>query len=138
MTLRMVHVATFLALLLCQPVYPGPLDETLYCGPPERLADGTIKRRADVIKAFKRIHPCPVTGLATGPCAGWQVDHVLPLSVCGCDSVSNMTWLPVAIKTCASSTGFPCKDQWERKVYKCPGEPIELIPASQPIPIFFY
>ena len=114
MTLTIVPRVAILALLLCQTVYAGPLDETRYCGPPQRLADGTIKRRADVIQAFKRIHPCPATGLATGPCPGWQVDHTIPLVCWGCDEVSNLGWLPVQIKTCA---GQLCKDRWEQRVY---------------------
>ena len=47
----------------------------------------------------------------------WQVDHVIPLVCGGCDAVVNMQWLPAAIKTCAASTGVPCKDRWEQKVY---------------------
>lgn len=103
-------------LLLSGNAYTGALDETRYCGPPERLADGTIKRRADVIRAFKRIHPCPATGLATGPCP-WEIDHVLPLDIGGCDAVFNLQYLPPAIKSCA---GRLCKDRWERRIYANP------------------
>lgn len=97
-------------------VYSGPLDETRYCGEPRRNANGDISRRADVRAAFRRIYPCPSTGLSYGSCYGWQIDHVLPLASCGCDSVSNLQWLPVEIKTCA---GTICKDRWERSVYTC-------------------
>ncbi len=70
--------------------------------------------RSQAVKAeFKRIHPCPVTGLSTGACPGWQVDHVIPLARCGCDKVENLQWLKNSIKTCA---GTECKDRWERKI----------------------
>ena len=35
-----------------------------------------------------------------------------PLASGGCDSVTNMQWLPKTIKTC---TDDDCKDRWERK-----------------------
>src|SRR4030067_2961176 len=98
-------------------VDPGALWKPRYCGEPERYADGTIKRSAAVIAAFKREHPCPSTGLSVGRCDGWEVDHVLPLASCGCDSVSNLQWLPVQIKRCA---GQFCKDRFERDIYRCP------------------
>lgn len=81
--------------------------ETRYC-------DGD-ERSASVVRAFKRIHPCPATGKSTGDCPSWSVDHVIPLAVGGCDSVSNLQWLPNEIKSCA---GTVCKDRWERKVYE--------------------
>jgi len=82
-------------------------EETRYC-----YGD---KRSGDVIAAFRRIHPCPTTGLSTGSCPDWSVDYVIPLVVGGCDSVSNLQWLPNKIKSCASSD---CKDRWEHKVYE--------------------
>ena len=91
-------------------------QELRYCGPPARNADGTIKRRSDVIAAFKRVHPCPVTGLTTGACTGWQIDHIIPLVCGGCDSVNNMQWLPLTLKT-APVTG---KDRFEQKIYCSP------------------
>jgi len=114
---------TALLMLVCLPVFAGPLDETRYCGEPKRDANGQIVRSAAVRAAFQRLHPCPSTGLSTGPCPGWQKDHIVSLGAKhptlggGCDSVSNMQWLPVGIKTCAASTGVPCKDRWELWVY---------------------
>lgn len=81
------------------------LIETRYCG--EAVRD------AKVVAAFRRIHACPATGLHTGVCLDWQVDHVIPIVNGGCDVVSNMQWLPVWLKTCAGH----CKDRWERKIY---------------------
>jgi hypothetical protein len=100
---------------------PYPLEETRYCGEPARHHGGGIKRSTAVITAFKKQHPCPVTGLPAGTCSGWSVDHVIPLAVGGCDSVSNLQWLPNEIKSCA---GVFCKDRWERKIY---ADPIEVL-----------
>jgi len=91
----------------------GQLDETRYCGQPTRNAKGVIVRRSDVIYVFKKAHPCPVTGLSTGPCPGWSIDHVIPLACGGCDAVSNMQWLPTSLKS-AAVVG---KDRFEREIY---------------------
>lgn len=86
------------------------LIETRYCGKAERSAK--------VVAAFRRIHACPSTGLHTGACPDWQVDHVIPRDLNGCDVVSNMQWLPIWLKTCAGH----CKDRFERKIYCQPVE----------------
>ena len=104
------------AFLLSLPGF-AQLEETRYCGPPKRDATGSIIRRADVITAFNKRHPCPITGLTTGACSGWSRDHIIPLVCGGCDSVSNLQWLPNAIKSCSLKTGLPCKDRWEQQVY---------------------
>lgn len=104
-----------LFLLAIGSALAGPLDETRYCATtPHRDSDGSISRRADVLAAFKRHHPCPSTGKTYGACPRWRMDHVVPLACGGCDSVSNLAWMPDAIKSCA---GVVCKDRWERKVY---------------------
>lgn len=101
--------------MLVGGAFAGPLDETRYCTvTPHRDRDGSISRRADVLRAFKRIHPCPSTWATSGPCPGWAIDHVIPLKNGGCDSVHNLQWLPNEIKSCG---GDKCKDRWERKVY---------------------
>jgi len=87
-------------------------------GEPERNADGTIKRSTYQRALFVRTYPCPATGAVTGACPGWQVDHVIPLASCGVDAPLNMQWLPIAIKTCSAASGVPCKDRWERAVYR--------------------
>ena len=93
---------------------PWQLQETRYCGAPARNADGSIKRSTAVLNAFKRIHPCPANGMTTGSCPGWALNHTVPLSCGGCDSVSNLDWMPDEIKSCAQPW---CRDRWERKVY---------------------
>ena len=103
----------------------GHLAETRYCWPIVRDANGVIVRSTAVTREFKKLYPCPSTGLTTGPCPGWQVDHVISLAACGCDSVSNAQWLPDILK---SGPGTLPKDRWERSVYKCRGTDIAITP----------
>ena len=93
---------------------PARLAETRYCGTPARNADGSIKRSAAVLRAFRIAHPCPATGQVAGACPGWSVNHTIPLACGGCDSVSNMDWMPDQIKSCKEPW---CRDRWERQVY---------------------
>lgn len=102
-----------LAIFISLSVNAGPLDETRYCGAPQRYADGSIKRSSAVTVMFKVLHPCPSTLSAIGPCPGWQMNHVLPLACGGCDTVSNLVWVPVSIKTCTESH---CVDRYERRI----------------------
>lgn len=127
-TITLALAAAFLqgcATAHADAINPPPLLETRYCGAPARNADGSIKRRSDVLTAFQRAHPCPSTGLTTGACPGWAKDHVVPLASCGCDSVSNLQWMPDGLK---SAAGTLAKDRWERKVYVCPGSPAASVP----------
>jgi 5-methylcytosine-specific restriction endonuclease McrA len=100
--------------VLAQPIQPT--QELRYCGPAPRDKSGNIIRRTDVQTAFKKIHPCPATGLSTGSCPNWQMDHIIPLACGGCDAVINLQWLPNNIKT-APVIG---KDRFERKIYCSP------------------
>lgn len=124
-----IIVLILLAIVPVRCVYAGPLDETRYCGPPDRAIDGSIKRSGAVVAAFKRIHPCPVTGKTTGACSGWQINHVIPLACGGCDAVANMDWMPVQIKTCSS---WYCRDRFEAKIY---GAGIPDTPFCKPPPL---
>lgn len=98
----------------CNPVIASQHEETRCCVEPKRNHSGEIVRRADVLRAFKRIYPCPSTMQTSGACPGWAIDHVIPLKCGGVDAVGNLQWLPNAIKSCA---GDKCKDRWERKIY---------------------
>lgn len=101
--------------ILAGQLFAGPLDETRYCTvTPHRDKDGSISRRADVLRAFRQLYPCPSTWKTSGACNGWNIDHIIHLACGGCDAVSNLTWLPVQIKRCP---GLYCKDRWEREVY---------------------
>ena len=117
--LLLLFAASAVNAQVLQPTGPAidPLKEYRQCGEPVRNADGTIKRRSDVLTAYKKFHPCPATGLSTGICPGWQMNHIIPLASGGCDSVTNLAWMPVQIKTCTSPY---CIDRWERKYYNQP------------------
>lgn len=104
-----------LAISLCAiDVKADPLKDERYVTEIKRDAKGQILRRADVLVAFKRIHPCPSTGKSTGACRGWQLNHVIPLACGGEDAVSNLQWMPVVTKTCWQDW---CNDRYERKIY---------------------
>ena len=103
-------------------------DDSRYCGPPARDADGAIVRSRAVLRDFQRLYPCPANGQAAGACPGWFRDHVVPLVCGGCDSVENLQWLPGETKTCA---GQVCKDRWERRVY-CRAPPATSPPNPTP------
>jgi hypothetical protein len=53
------------------------------------------ERDPSVPRQFQRENPCPVTGKRSGPCPGYQRDHIVPLACGGPDSVSNMQWLTI-------------------------------------------
>lgn len=132
------RIRVFFAALLCgaasaqylQPAAPAvdPLKEYRQCGAPARTADGSIRRRSDVLTAYKKLHPCPGTGRTTGACPGWALNHIVPLAKGGCDAVSNLAWIPVEVKSCADPH---CIDRWERTYY---GDPhgIVVFPVSAP------
>lgn len=114
-----IAVIALAALIYLWGAWGGPLDESRYCyaDKVKRDSDGSISRRADVLRAFRSIHPCPSTGRRSGACPGWNIDHVIPLANFGCDAVSNLQWLPVETKRCGK---WYCKDRWERTVYDRP------------------
>ena len=111
---QIIFLLMILLMILALPALANPLLETRYCGEPKRDVNGNIMRRADVLAAFQKIHPCPSTGLKTGACPSWQKNHTVPLACGGCDSVSNLSWVPEAIKTCRA---WYCLDRHERKIY---------------------
>src|ERR1700745_941601 len=57
------------------------------------VASASEHRSRAVAREFQREHPCPSTGLTSGPCPGYWRDHIVPLACGGPDVVSNM---PVA------------------------------------------
>lgn len=93
---------------------PADLIDTRCCVKVERDKHGEIKRSRSVVAAFRSLYACPSTGRREGACPGWSVDHVIPLACGARDSVSNLQWLPNAIK---SGSGTLPKDRWERRVY---------------------
>lgn len=71
-------------------------------------ADARIKRSQSAKVEFKASNPCPATGAAKGPCAGYVIDHMWPLACGGEDHPRNMQWQTV--------NEAKDKDKWERKM----------------------
>ena len=42
---------------------------------------------------FRKANPCPSTGMTTGRCPGYHVDHIQALMLGGRDEAANMQWL---------------------------------------------
>jgi hypothetical protein len=129
--MRDILIYVILVIALCgtavKMAKAGALDETRCCvASINRDATGGIIRRADVLYAFRKIHPCPATGLTTGACPNWQINHILPLACFGRDEVSNLQWMPAILK---SSKGTLPIDRWERKIY-CTPQTLVQMPAS--------
>jgi hypothetical protein len=72
---------------------------------PARDAHGRIARDPRELSAFKKQHPCPATGRTYGSCAGYVVDHVIPLKRGGADRPENMQW--------QTKAAAAAKDRWE-------------------------
>lgn len=91
------------------------LKDYRMCGVIVRDASGTIKRSSAVLTAYKKLHPCPSTGLtsSSAACPGWALNHVIPLACGGCDAVYNLAWMPDQIKSCSDPW---CVDRYERKI----------------------
>jgi len=62
----------------------------------QRGRTATTLRSSASRREFQRLHPCPSTGKSTGACAGYVVDHIIPLKRGGFDAPSNMQWQTVA------------------------------------------
>lgn len=113
-------------------------DDPKYCGFVPRTSSGDIKRSAAMLTKFQAIHPCPSTGLKTGACPNFAIDHIVPLASCGCDQVVNMQWLATATKSCSDNR---CKDRYERRIYTVSGKELGLNPKSagfQIVPLDFF
>jgi 5-methylcytosine-specific restriction endonuclease McrA len=64
-------------------------------------------RSATAKENFRKVNACPSTGRNTGPCPGYEVDHVTPLACGGADSPGNMQWLSTSANRSKDSRG--CK-----------------------------
>jgi hypothetical protein len=60
-----------------------------------RAADGRIARSSSVRYQFRKANPCPSNASLRGPCAGYAIDHIVPLKRGGADAVSNLQWLTI-------------------------------------------
>jgi hypothetical protein len=126
--LKAINIAILASVFSVSAQTIDPLKEYRYCGTVQREENGTISRSNRVINAYKKIHPCPSTGMSIGACPGWAIDHIIPLANGGCDSVVNMAWMPNQIKSCSSQY---CIDRWERKYYGNPTGIITFDPMAK-------
>jgi 5-methylcytosine-specific restriction endonuclease McrA len=115
--MKIIYLALFATAISFQ-AFAGDVDNRYLPDGVEiaRNADGSIKRSSAMVAKFRRIHPCLDTGKTTGPCPGWQVDHIIPLACRGRDVIENMQWLPIRIKI-REKWASVNKDEWERIVY---------------------
>jgi hypothetical protein len=63
-------------------------------------------RSTTVRNQFILANPCPANGKTKGSCAGYVVDHIVPLACGGADNIENMQWQTVK--------EGKLKDLWER------------------------
>ena len=106
------------------PGAQGSINDPRYCGEPARTSAGAIKRDRAVLRAFRKVFPCPAT-LQPGACPGWQLNHQLPLAAGGCDAVANLWWQPVATKVCRKEVPWNT-DCWELKYHATPRRAVVL------------
>ena len=83
------------------------------------LAASVDARDPGQVRAFRKDHPCPLTGGIRGACPGWVVDHIMPLCAGGPDHPRNMQW------QAKSESLKKDKLEWElcrhlRKGHACP------------------
>lgn len=65
------------------------------------------ERSSSAIREFRKANPCPSNGLSKGPCPGYVIDHITPLSCAGADEPWNMQY--------QTTTAAKEKDRWERQ-----------------------
>lgn len=76
--------------------------------------DARVLRSHRAVADFKRMEPCPSTGLARGRCPGWVIDHRVALCVGGADAPGNMRWMTVA--AAKSKDRWECRPGWASKL----------------------
>ena len=104
----LVLVFAFFGISQVEAVECTPYADCRYQGAPPRDVAGKIIRDPKVIYAYRKLHPCPSTGLHTGACPGWAINHNCSLA-CGCaDAVWNMSWMRDDVKLIV--------DGYERKI----------------------
>jgi len=128
-----MKIVTLLIVLLFNslPVYGFDRTELFtddkFCGFVPRTASGEIKRNYMQLVYFKKMYPCPSTGESIGACPDWSIDHVIPLACGGCDTITNMQWLPNVTKSCSTEH---CKDRYERSIQYGPDQMTGIEPSS--------
>jgi hypothetical protein len=77
-------------------------------------AEARIPRDRCEVHAFRLEHPCPSTGLTSGACPGYIVDHRVTLCVGGLDRRENMQWQTV--EDAKAKDKWECKPGWEKRL----------------------
>ena len=112
-----MRILSLILLLMSLPLAQAverPYNDPKFCGFVPRTATGEIKRSSSELTRFQKYNPCPSTGLTTGSCPDWSINHIWPIACGGCDKAeTNMQWLPNKTKSCNSAT---CIDRFERKI----------------------
>jgi hypothetical protein len=72
-----------------------PIWWALACGLLFLWMNAADARDRNVPAEFRKIYACPATGLKTGPCPGWNIDHHIPLCAGGPDTIANMNWMSI-------------------------------------------
>jgi hypothetical protein len=99
-TLAVVFCAILNAQIVTSPKLPMPLiRHAATCLNCVRDLSGRISRNPAPVRAFRANKPCPATKSVTGPCPGYVVDFVKPLSRGGADTPQNMQWRTIAQAT---------------------------------------
>ena len=74
-------------------------------------AQAAQERSGAVLRLFRAAHECPSTGLKTGPCPGFQMDHALALVCGGLDIPANIRWLSVEQHKVKTRKDLKCRYQ---------------------------
>lgn len=109
--LSALAVILTIVVVSCNTVFAvecGKYDDCRYQGAPLRNPDNSIKRDWKVVSAYRKLHPCPSTGLHTGACPGWQLNHSISLACGGQDAVWNLVYMRIDVKKIV--------DGYERKI----------------------
>jgi hypothetical protein len=67
------------------------------------------RRSAAAIHAFRKLYPCPATGLVRGACPNFQIDHRQPLCCGGADIPDNLRWLTIEQHKARHAGGIKCE-----------------------------
>jgi hypothetical protein len=111
----MNKIAILLPFLLLAGCAPTPPTVTTTTRTSQRAAAATPTPRDPAQRqAYVATHPCPVTGLTTGACPGYVVDHLYPLCAGGADIPDNMGW--------QEARASYVKDRIERELCACKKE----------------
>lgn len=92
-----------------------------------------IPRDAQQRAAFRKEVPCPSTGMRSGRCPGYQIDHVTALMNGGEDHPRNMQWLPKADHRAKTRADFAeCRALADACLYRAHKRRAAHVPHATP------